>query len=88
MVSNLKGLGTAMVSGTKGMIVDTLKDILANMLAQVVKHDIYSFADWGKNRVQSLGRTRKFVGGTTTRELPGVNSQLGVGVELTAVGPS
>jgi hypothetical protein len=70
------------------MVVDTPNDILANMLAQVVKHDIHSFADWDKNRMRSLGRTRKFVGGTTTRELPGVNSQLRVGVELTAVGPS
>jgi hypothetical protein len=49
-VSSLKVLlflcevGTVTKSGTKGMIIDTPKDSLVNVLARVVKHNIYSFA--------------------------------------------
>ena len=37
-------VGTVTKSGTKGMIIDTPKDSLVNVLARVVKHNIYSFA--------------------------------------------
>jgi hypothetical protein len=58
-VSNLKALillhELGMVLQT---IVDTPKDSLhANVLA--VKHDICSFADWGKSRSHSLSRARE-----------------------------
>lgn len=62
-----------MVSGTKGMycmVIDTSNDILANVLAQVVKHDIHSFVDWGKNRMRSWGEQENLLVGRQLGSCP------------------
>ena len=52
------------------MVIDTPNDILANVLAQVVKHDIHSFVDWGKNRMRSWGEQENLLVGRQLGSCP------------------